>query len=117
MRFGRMMLCALLVAIAFLWISEEWVQAASQGWLAPGQTFQAKAEKGKVLLVKAKIKKGIICVLLKTGKKDFDWDLANNQEMTIEPFAYTTPEKSGFTLKVDHSDHPEGKLWYSYKKP
>jgi len=117
MRFGKMMLLILLAAVAFLWIGEEWVQGAGQGWLGPGQTFQARAEKGKILLVRAKTKKGIVCVLVKTGKKDFDWDLANNKEMSIEPFAYATPEKPNFTLKVDHCDHPEGKLWYSYGRP
>lgn len=100
--------------VAF-WLSLSLAWGADQGWLSPGQGFQARAEKGKILSVRAKTRKGIVCVLVKTGKKDFDWDLANNKEMKIEPFAYATPEKPNFTVKVDHSDHPEGKVWYNYR--
>ena len=114
MRSPRTILLVLLVVLAFLWLGSEWVQGADEGWLTPGKSFQAKAEKGKVLTVKAKTKKGIVCVLLNTGKKDFDWDLANNRKMSLEPFQYATPEKPSFTVKVDRCDDPEGKLWYSY---
>jgi len=116
MPLGKWVRLGFFLLILFLWIGEIWAQEARQGWLGPGQTFQAKAEKGKVLLVRAKTKKGIVCVLVKMGKKDFDWDLPNNKEMSIEPIAYATPEKPNFTIKVDHCDHPEGKLWYSYGK-
>jgi hypothetical protein len=116
MRWGKMLTFVLVAAVLGLWIGQEWVEAANQGWLGPGQSFQGKADKGKVLVVKAKTKKGIVCVLVKTGKKDFDWDLANNKEMRIEPSAYATPEKPDFSIKVDHCVHPEGKLWYSYNK-
>jgi hypothetical protein len=112
-RKGGVVLTLIACFLAF-WLSLG-LASADQGWLSPGQSFQAKAEKGKTLSVKAKTKKGIVCVLVKTGKKDFDWDLANNKEMKIEPFAYATPEKPGFTVKVDHSDHPEGKIWYNYQ--
>ncbi len=90
---------------------------ADEGYLKPGESFQAKAEKGKILTVKAQTKKGIVCILLNTAKKDFDWDLTNNQKQTIEPFAYATPEKPTFTVKVDRCDHPQGKARYSYRKP
>jgi hypothetical protein len=106
-----------LVLMAFFALLVESSWGADEGWLAPGQTFQAKAEKGKTLTVKAKTKKGIVCVLVKTGKKDFDWDLANNQKMMVDPFQYSSSEKPTFTIKVDHSDHPEGKVWYSYAAP
>ena len=113
-RANRIAFLIVMASFAFL-VESTW--GADEGWLSPGQTFQAKAEKGKVLTVKAKTKKGIVCVLLKTDKKDFDWDLTNNQKMTAEPFQYSTPEKFTFALKVDHSDHPEGKVWYSYATP
>jgi hypothetical protein len=37
--------------------------------------------------------------------------------MTVDPFQYSSSEKATFTIKVDHSDHPEGKVWYSYGAP
>jgi hypothetical protein len=44
----------------------------------PGKAFQAKAEKegpdGE-----GQNKERDVCVLLKCSKKDFDWDLTNNQ--------------------------------------
>ena len=113
----RMVWFALLVSGALLGLSAPSGQAADEGWLTTGQTFQTKAEKGKILSVKASTKKGIVCVLVNSGKKNFDWDLTNNMKMSIEPFTYATPEKPNFTVKVDHCDYPEGKLWYSYKKP
>jgi hypothetical protein len=106
-----------LSVVAFLVFLVGSALGAQEGWLSPGQSFQTKVEKGKVLTVKAKTKKGIVCVLLKCGKKDFDWDLANNEKRTAEPFQLSTPEKATFTLKVDHSDHPEGRIWYSYALP
>jgi hypothetical protein len=115
-RFNMMLFAILMIGVSVC-LDASWARGADEGWLTPGQTFQAKAEKGKVLSVKANTKKGIVCVLVNSGKKDFDWDLTNNMKMSIEPFAYATPEKPNFTVKVDHCDHPQGKLWYSYKKP
>jgi hypothetical protein len=116
-RSSRAKRLALLIAVALFacLIGSTW--GADEGWLGPGQTFQAKAKKGKTLTVRAKTKKGIVCILVKTDKKDFDWDLANNQKMTVDPFQYSSSENPTFTIKVDHSDHPEGKVWYSYGAP
>jgi hypothetical protein len=82
----------LFAVIAFLSLLLVSAMAAHEGWLSPGQSFQAKAEKGKILTVKAK--KGIVCVLLKSGKKDFDWDLTNNQKVSMEPSSIP-PRKKG----------------------
>jgi hypothetical protein len=117
MHFMKKGLIAVFAAALLLWLCPLHSGAAEEGWLSAGQTYQAKAEKGKVLTVKAKTKKGIVCVLLKTGKKDFDWDLTNNSKQGVDPSQYATPEKPTFTLTVDHCDHPEGKIWYSYGKP
>jgi len=117
MQFSRTNQWALLILIAFVSLFVGTALGAEEGWLSPGKSFQAKAEKGKILTVKAKTKKGIVCVLLKCSKKDFDWDLTNNQKMSTEPFQHCSADQMTFALKVDHADHPEGKIWYSYTLP